>query len=193
MLRGLLIATAAALVPAIAGCEAGFSAPTQRWHQPTPGATALVNNTIRVSNMFVLGPVPGGSLPARGSAGVFLALANTGSGDTLTSISAPGTAASVQLPGGGISLGRQQTVLLTGPAPEVVMRNLRRPLLGGQFVRMVLNFQNAGVKAIAVPVMPRAQYYSTFSPAPPPSPSPSPAPTSKRQQATPTPSPSSTG
>ena len=40
-LRALAVAAAAALVPAIAGCEAGFNAPTQQWHQPSAGASAV--------------------------------------------------------------------------------------------------------------------------------------------------------
>src|SRR5262249_19554827 len=80
-LRGLLIVSVAALVPAIAGCEAGQNAPTQRWHQPTAGAFAVVNNNIRVNNLFVLGPAPGATLPPGASAGVFFALANNGAQD----------------------------------------------------------------------------------------------------------------
>ena len=42
-LRGLLMVAAAALIPVIAGCEAGTNAPTQQWHQPTAGASAIVS------------------------------------------------------------------------------------------------------------------------------------------------------
>ena len=33
--RRILIAVAAALIPMIAGCEAGANAPSLHWHQPT--------------------------------------------------------------------------------------------------------------------------------------------------------------
>jgi copper(I)-binding protein len=172
-LRGLAVAVAAVLIPAIAGCEAGANAPVLRWHRPTPGAQAVVNDTIRINNVFVLGPSPGSSLPSGTSAGVFMALANEGAPDRLVSISAPGAAQAVTLPGGSVRLGRLQSVLLTGPLPHVVLQGLTRPLSGGQAVRLVLTFANAGSVTMNVPVMPRAQYYATYSPVPSPSPSPS--------------------
>lgn len=193
-LRGLAALAAAALVPVIAGCEAGESAPTQHWHQPTPGTSAIVDNAIRINNMFVLGAAPGLSLAAGGSAGLFLSLANTGAPDRLVGISAPGVATSVQLPTGGVNLGSQQSVSLNGPAPRVVLEGLTHGLGGGQFIKVTLDFQNAGTKTLLVPIMPRAQYYSTYSPAPvTPTATPSPSPTSKHHKkagATPSPTPS---
>ncbi len=53
--RSILIAAAAALVPLIAGCEAGTNAPTLQWHQPTDGTHAQVSRNITVNNAFVLG------------------------------------------------------------------------------------------------------------------------------------------
>lgn len=176
-LRGFAVVVAAALAPAIAGCEAGANAPTQQWHQPTAGASAVVNNTIRINNVFVLGAAPDSSLTPGGSAGMFLALANSGTPDRLIAIAAPGTATAVQLPAGGVGLGNRQAVFLTGPAPQVVLHNLTRSLIGGQYVRIVLDFQRAGLVTLRVPVMPRSQYFATFSPAP----------ASPAQHATPTP------
>ena len=179
--RGLAAVAAASLIPAIAGCEAGANAPTQQWHQPTPGASAIVNNTLRINNMFVLGPAPGFSLPRGASAGVFLALTNNGIPDRLLSITAPFAATSVRVPVGGISLGHQQSLFLTGPSPRVLLVRLTRVLTGGQYIRVNMNFQNAGHVSLLVPVMPRAAFYGTFSPAPlllrpniPASPTPSP-------------------
>ena len=165
-LRNLVVAAAVGLIPAIAGCEAGNNAPTQQWHQPTPGASAIVDNTLRINNMFVLGPTPGFVLPRGASAGLFFALANDGAPDRLLSIKAPGEAASVLVPAGGISLGRQQSLFLTGPSPQVVLEHLTRTLNGGQSVLLNLQFQNAGFVSIRVPVMPRIESYGTFSPAP---------------------------
>jgi copper(I)-binding protein len=188
--RRLLVLAIAALIPALAGCEAGNNAPTQQWHQPTDG-TGTVHDNIAIRNVFVLGAPIGSTIKTGSSAGVFLALINDGSADRLVSITAPGTAKSVTLPGGSVSLASQQAVLLTGPAPKVVLEGLTRPLTGGSSVRLVLTFQNAASVSMTVPVMPRAQYYSTFSP---PSPTPSPTPTTKSKHkgasATPSVSPS---
>jgi copper(I)-binding protein len=186
-LRGLLAVAAAALIPVIAGCEAGTNAPTQEWHQPTAGASAIVDNTMRVNNMFVLGPVPGLKIPPGESAGVFFALNNSGPFDRLISITAPGSASSVHVPIGGITIGRDQSLLFTGPAPRVLLQGLTRTLHGGQYVRMNLNFQNAGHVTMLVPVMPRAAFYVTFSPAPHPVPTAAVTPT-----ATPVPTPVAT-
>lgn len=193
--RGLLVLAIAALIPALAGCEAGTNAPTQQWHQPTDG-TGTVFNNIAIRNVFVLGAPIGQAIRTGQSAGVFLALVNNGSADRLVRITAPGTAKSVTLPGGRVTLLSQHSVFLTGPTPQVVLENLTRPLTGGGTVKLVLTFQNAASVTIVVPVMPKAQYYSTFSP--PPKPTPSPAITSCHHGAsanatpTPTPSPSPT-
>jgi copper(I)-binding protein len=186
--RGLIVLAIAALIPALAGCEAGTNAPTQEWHQPTDGAGTVFNN-IAIRNVFVLGAPVGEAIRTGQSAGLFLALVNNGSSDRLLSITAPGTAKSVTLPGGTVGLPSQHGVFLTGPAPKVVLEDITRPLGGGTTVRLVLTFQNAASVTLVVPVMPRAQYYSTFSP--PPSPTPSPSVAARRHHGvTPTPTPS---
>lgn len=170
--RRLCIAAVAALIPALAGCEAGANAPTQQWHQPTNGA-GTVQHGIAIRNVFVLGAPANTALAAGKSAGLFLGLYNSGSRDQLLSISAPGTAKSVQLPGGRpVPLAQSRAVLLTGPEPKVILTGLVRSLPGGSFIRVVMNFQNAGSVTLSVPVLPQAQYYSTFSPAPTPTPTP---------------------
>jgi copper(I)-binding protein len=188
-LRGLAVAAVTVLVPAVAGCEAGSNAPTQQWHQPTPGASAQLNQ-IAISNVFVLGATPPASLTPGGSAGLYLALANNGnSGDRLVSISAPGSARAVLLPKGGVTLASGQSVLLQGPAPQVLLEKLTRQLGGGVSIPVVLDFLNAGTVTLQVPVMPRSQYYTTFSPAPV-SPSASPSATGTKAKITPMPTPS---
>ena len=194
-LRGLLVVAAAALIPVIAGCEAGTNAPTQEWHQPTAGASAIVNDTMRINNMFVLGPVPGLRIPAGASAGVFFALNNSGPRDRLISISAPRSASSVHVPVGGITIGRNQSALFTGPAPRILLQGLTRTLHGGMWIWMKLDFQNAGPETLRVPVVPRSAFYVTFSPAPRPVPTaavtPAATPTATPTAATPAPSPTS--
>ncbi|HUY47705.1 MAG TPA: hypothetical protein VMV92_18555 [Streptosporangiaceae bacterium] len=196
-LRAACAIAAAALIPAIAGCEAGSNAPVLSWHPPTNGASATIatrGGDLAIRNVFVLGGPLNSSLPAGSSAGVFLALVNTGAQDRLVSISAPGTATSVTLPRGGVTLQQNQGALLTGPAPKVILDNIMHSLTGGTYIRMVLKFQNAGSVRLYVPVMARAQYYATYSPAPATH-SPSPAAAGKRARrakpgATATPSPS---
>jgi hypothetical protein len=58
----------------------------------------------------------------------------------------------------------------------VLLQNLVRPLTGGSVIKIILTFANAPSTTIYVPVMPRANFYTTLSPAPAPtsaSPSPS--------------------
>jgi copper(I)-binding protein len=190
--RRILIAVAAGLIPMIAGCEAGTNAPSLHWHQPTNGTFKAVGN-ITISNAFVLGPPIGAVLQPGQNAGLYMGLVNVGSTttppDRLLSVSAPGVARSVLLPGNQIVLASQHAVLLTGPKPAMVLQDLLRPLTGGSVVTLVLSFANAGNVTLKVPVMPRAQFYTTLSPPPaltttPPSPSPT-----RSRSASPSPSP----
>ena len=171
--RSLLVLAIAALM--LAGCEDATNAPTQEWHQPTAGSDKTVGD-ISIVDAFVLGAPIGQTVPTGGSAGVFLSLTNSGSPsskDTLVSISAPGVARSVTLPGGSVTVKGQQEVLLNGPAPEIILNDLSKALTGGSAVRLVLDFEYAGTNQdLTVPVMPRASYYSTLQP---PKPGPSPA------------------
>lgn len=194
----ILVVAAAALIPALAGCEAGNHAPTLDWHQPTDGAGTVIRG-IAIRDAFVLGAPLNARLAAGKPAGLFFAIVNSGRPDTLVSVTAPGTATSVTLPGGQVTLAAEQSVLLNGPQPKVILNDLTRPLTGGSFIRVTLNFQNAGSVTLHVPVMPQAQYYSTFSPAPAPSPTPaakkarsagSPAPSTSAAPGAPAPSPS---
>jgi copper(I)-binding protein len=206
MPRIVLTAAAAALAVAVAGCEAGNNAPSLQFHPPTAGTGTTLGN-ITISNVFVLGAPIGHALRRGQNAGLFLALTNTGtSKDVLTGISAPGIATSVLLPGGHITLLPNHSVLLTGPKPAVILQDLLVPLTGGTVIqRLTLTFANAGSTTLKVPVMPRALYYTTLSPAPSPSPSGSPSPgasvsplhkkTGKKKasaSSSPSPSPSST-
>jgi copper(I)-binding protein len=169
----VLIVAAAALVPVIAGCEAGNNPPTLQWHQPTDGTVAYagIDNSITISNVFVLGAPVGAVLPQGQNAGLFLGLVNVGPRDRLIAIRAPGIAQSVQLPTGGISLLSRSRVLLTGPQPMIVLRRLLKPLAGGSVIKIDLIFEKASSKSLSVPVLPRVSNYTTFSPAPASSPS----------------------
>lgn len=170
--RRLLLGAVALLVPALAGCEAGFNAPTLQFHPAAPGATVTTPAGVAIDDAFVLGPSLGSALPPGGQAGVFLALYAQNS-DRLLSVSAPGTATSVKLAGGPVTLPPQTLVTLTGPAPRIVLTGLTTSLSGGQTITLVLSFANAGLVSLQVPVEPHAYDYATFSPpAIPPTPPP---------------------
>jgi hypothetical protein len=169
----LLIVAAAALIPAVAGCEAGNDAPVLQWHYPTEGAGTSVN-AISIRNVFVLGAPGSQSLPAGQPAGLYFAMVNTGRPDRLVSIQAPGTASAVTIPRGGILVPSNKVVLLSGPEPQAILTTLTRPLTGGSVLTIVLNFQRSGSVSLRVPVIPRSGSYASLSPAPSPSPSPPP-------------------
>ena len=155
----------ALLMPAIAGCEAGNGAPTLMFHAASAGAQTEVNG-IRITNVFVLGAPAGSTLPAGSSASLFLSLFNDGAtADALESASAAG-AASVTLDGGTVALPSEIPVNLTGPQPSAVLNNLSAPLASGGYVKLTLQFKNAGPVTLQVPVEPQSYYWSTYSPAP---------------------------
>ena len=166
--RRLLLGAIAVLLPALAGCEAGYNAPTLEFHPASSGVSTTVNG-ITLNNLFVLGAPLGSALPAGGRAGVFLAIQSQ-DGDRLLSVSAPGAASSVKLAGGPIDLPARTLVDLSGPVPQVVLTGLASPLSGGETVQLTLVFAQAGVVTLGVPVEPHAYDYATYSPPPIPKP-----------------------
>jgi len=178
LLRRLTIGALALAVPVLAGCEAGGNAPVFEYHPAANGAYGSAG-PVSIIDSFVLGASDSKPLPKGGSAAMFLGLYNTGnSADKLLSVSAPGVAGSVKLVGGSVALPPQQAAYLTGPQPKVILTKLSKPLSGGQTVTVDLTFQNAGTVELPVPVEPRAQYYTDYSP--PASTGPTPTPTVKR-------------
>jgi copper(I)-binding protein len=166
--RRLLLGAIALLVPVLAGCEAGFDAPTLTFH-PASNGTSIVVNGIKIEDAFVLGPAIGSSLPAGGQAGVFLSL-SAEYGDRLLSASAPGSASSVTLTNGPVALPAGTVADMSGPAPQIVLNGLTSPLSGGETVQLVLTFATAGAVPLQVPVEPAAYDYITYSPPPAPIP-----------------------
>jgi copper(I)-binding protein len=164
--RRLLVGALIMLVPALAGCEAGYNAPTLKFHEASFGVSTIVDG-INIDNVFVLGPAPGSTLQAGGQAALFMSLQAPNS-DQLTSISAPGTASSVQLGNGPITLSPNTLVDLSGPSPLLTLNGLTKQLSGGDTVNLVLTFATAGTVNLAVPVEPAAYEFATYSPAPTP-------------------------
>ena len=169
--RRLLFGAMVVLVPALAGCEAGFNAPTLEYH-PANFTADKTQNGVSLSNVFVLGSSPNGPEVAGGRTGAFMSL-YAADGDRLVSVKAPGTASSVSITGGSVSLPAQSLVDLGGPVPRVVLAGLASPLQGGQEVTMDFTFAKAGTITVQVPVEPQAFDYATYSPPATPSPSPS--------------------
>lgn len=161
----LVLGVTVALIPILAGCEAGNNAPTLQFHYPTDTAGKLVGD-ISIRNVFVLGAPLGSSLHKGQAASLFLAMVNNGAPDRLQAITAPGTATTVTLPSGGVPVIYQHPALLSGPKPQLVLVNLTRTIGNGTTIRLELTFQKAGRVMLVVPVMPYAAHYVTFSPPP---------------------------
>ena len=154
----------ALLIPAIAGCEAGPDAPTLQFHPASAGQQTVVDG-IKITDAFVLGAASGSTVPSGSSASLFVSLYNGGSSsDTLLSATAPGTAASISLPGGTVPLpANSAPVDLTGPEPAVVLENLTKPLVGGTTIPVTFEFEHAGKVNLQVPVEPQSYSWSNYS------------------------------
>jgi copper(I)-binding protein len=154
----------AVLMPAIAGCEAGNNAPTLEYHAASAGSQTVLNG-IKITNAFVLGAPSGSTVAAGQSASLFLSLYNNNSaGDTLVSATATGSADSVTLDGGSVSLPPYTAVNLTGPSPSVVLKSLSKALTAGGYIPVTLDFAHAGTVTLQVPVEPQSYYWATYSP-----------------------------
>jgi len=162
--RCLLFGAVAVLLPVLAGCEAGYNAPTLSYH-PANGGANTVHNGVKIINAFVLGPQLGSQLPAGGRASAFFSIV-ADNGDRLVSVSAPGSASSVRLVGGSVNLPAQAVVSLSGPVPRAVLTGLVNPLSGGEAVVLTFTFAEAGAVRLAVPVQARAYDYATYLPPP---------------------------
>ena len=166
--RRLLIGAGAMalVIPLVAGCEAGEDAPTLEFH-PANSGTNTEFNGIRIINAFVVAAPSGASLPAGSSAGLFVALFNENTGtDELISARAPGSASSVSLSSGSVALPPNQSANLTGPAPDLVLNDLTKPLAGGTTIQVTFDFAHAGSVTLPVPVEAKSFQWATFSPAP---------------------------
>ena len=163
--RRLLIGALIMLVPVLAGCEAGYNAPTLQFHPASFGGSTIVDG-INIDNVFVLGPAPGSTLQPGGQAALFMSLESP-TGDRLTKITS-NAASSVQLGNGAITLNPNALVDLSGPSPLLTLNGLTNPLSGGETVNLVLSFATAGTVNLTVPVEPAAFEFATYSPAPVP-------------------------
>ena len=169
-LRRACAVAAVALIPVLAGCEAGSNAPVLHWHPSTNGASATIKEgggEIAIRNAFILGAPPNATLPGRQfgqhvrGAGQHGAAGPPGQRSPRRALPPRSRCPRA------VSCWRQyQSALLTGPAPKLILTGLTRSLASGTYVKVFLTFQNAGTVGLDLPVLARADSYATFSPAP---------------------------
>lgn len=193
-LLALAVAGCVAAAP-LAGCGAGREPQTAMPTQLTEGVNVSVPRDaakaqVDIRNLFVLGPATGGRVAAGGAVPLYGTLINQVSGrpDRLVSVSSP-SFQQARLSGGGIDLpapvpdGGQAVRLVGQPGqePPVVLQGLTQPLLGGENLRLTLQFAQAGSVTIAVPVVAQQGDYATYAAVPTPTPSATPTQSGRRQ------------
>ncbi|WP_433372357.1 copper chaperone PCu(A)C [Streptosporangium sp. CA-115845] len=179
--RHRAIAAAASLAAALtlAGCGAGSDAITNKPYSPTEAVTHNDNKKgIDISQAFFLGPDSGGSLPAGTATPLYMSLVSTKGPDQLVGLGvdpALGTA-KVTAP---VTLPQNQRVNVGKPTPTILIEGLKKPLKGGEGIPVQLQFANAGVVQLTIPVITRSREFTAYpqvpgasaAPTPPPTPS----------------------
>ncbi|GAA2690168.1 MULTISPECIES: copper chaperone PCu(A)C [Nonomuraea] len=180
--RWIIAAAAFLAAPVLAGCAAGFDANTNQPYAPNEAAALIQDGSygtrgIKIPQAFVLGPDSGAKLAQGGSAPVYLHVVNTnGAADQLVGVVAAGLG-NVKL-AAPIALPSNQGVNTGKPTPQIMIEGLTKPLSGGESVKLDLQFANAGVVPVTVPVITRSREYMAYPMAPgatpaPPKPTPS--------------------
>jgi len=164
--RVLAVAALLAVAPALGACGAGFDANLAQPYTPTEAAEAS-HNGITVAQAFILGPESGQTLPAGSAAPLYLTMVNdNASADQLTGITVDNQFADSARTASAISLPPGTLVKSANPEPQIVVENLKKPLRGGENVKLTLQFQNAGAIDMNVPVITRSREFATYQPAP---------------------------
>ncbi|MBB5138775.1 copper(I)-binding protein [Thermocatellispora tengchongensis] len=156
-------------VPVLAGCATGFDANLSKPYSPTEARVTAAKG-IHISRAFLLGPEQGATLPQGGAAPLYISILNSNRNpDQLVGATADGVG-TVKI-ASPITLPNNQMVS-TGQAPSsgaqaasVTVESLAKPLSGGEYVTINLQFSNAGVIPVSVPVIPRTREFSTYPPA----------------------------
>ncbi|MEU6777611.1 copper chaperone PCu(A)C [Nonomuraea angiospora] len=187
--RRWIVVTAAFLAaPLLAGCGAGFDATTNKPYAPNE-ALALIENGaygtrgIQIPQAFILGPDAGAQLAWRGSAPIYLNILNTaGTPDTLEAVSA-GTMGTVKVTA-PIQLPSHQLVNTGKPTPQIMLEAIPKSLRGGESIKLDLQFANAGIVSLNVPVVTRSREFKDYPPAPnaPAAPTPTPTPSASASE-----------
>ncbi|MFI6457547.1 copper chaperone PCu(A)C [Streptosporangium amethystogenes] len=175
--RHRAIAAAAFLAAALTltGCGAGSDAITNKPYSPTE-ALSVKTKGIDISQAFFLGPDSGGTLPAGTATPLYLSLVNTNAPDQLVGLGvdpALGTA-KVSAP---VPLPQNQRVNIGKPTPTILIEGLKKPLRGGEAIPVQLQFANAGVVQLTIPVITRSREFTAYPQVPGASAAPTPTPT----------------
>ncbi|MEV6159319.1 copper chaperone PCu(A)C [Nonomuraea sp. NPDC052129] len=179
--RWIVAAAAFLAAPVLAGCSAGFDADTNKPYAPNEAgvlfdqAKNYGTHGIQIPQAFILGPDSGAQLVYGGSAPVYLNILNTnGAPDTLTAVNA-GTMATAKVTT-PIQLPSNQLVNTGKPSPQIMLEGISKGLRGGESIRLDLQFANAGVVSMNVPVVTRSREFKDYPPAPNATPAPTPTP-----------------
>ncbi|MFG1753459.1 copper chaperone PCu(A)C [Streptosporangium sandarakinum] len=192
--RRWAIAAAAflAAAPVLAGCGTGEDANTSKPYHPTEAVTVRQNG-IDISQAFFLGPEPGSKIQAGGAIPLYMSLVNSArTADQLVGVGIDPAVGTAKIPA-PVELKTGQGVRIGTPTPTIVVEGLKQPLGGGESIKIQLQFANAGIIPVTVPVITRSREFATLAPAPggDQSSTPSASP-SEGATASPSPSPSTT-
>ncbi|MEU8200058.1 copper chaperone PCu(A)C [Streptosporangium sp. NPDC049046] len=172
--RAIVAAAFLAAASALAGCGAGSDAITNKPYSPTEALTVKANG-IDISQAFFLGPDSGATLPEGAATPLYLSLINTNAGsDQLVGLGvdpALGTA-KVSAP---VPLPHNQRVNVGKPTPTILIEGLKKPLRGGEGVKVQLQFANAGIVQLTIPVITRSREFTAYPEAPGASAAPTPS------------------
>ncbi|MBF8189999.1 copper chaperone PCu(A)C [Nonomuraea sp. K274] len=176
----------------LAGCGAGVGATTNKPYAPNEAQVLIENGAygssrgIHIPQAFILGPDSGSQLAWRGSAPIYLNILNTaGTPDTLQAASA-GSMGTVKITA-PIQLPSNQLVNTGKPAPQIMLEAIPKSLRGGESIKLDLQFANAGIMSMNVPVVTRSREFATYPPAPnatpPATPTATPSPSAPAEEA----------
>ncbi|MEU4833363.1 copper chaperone PCu(A)C [Streptosporangium sp. NPDC023615] len=164
--RAIVAAAFLAAAPALAGCGAGTDAITNKPYAPTEALTTKTPQGIDISQGFFLGPDSGATLAEGGAVPLYLSVVNTQAGtDQLVGMGvdpALGTA-KVNAP---VALPQNERVSVGRPTPTILIEGLKKPLRGGESIPVQLQFANAGIVQVMVPVITRSREYTAYPQAP---------------------------
>ncbi|MBO3747278.1 copper chaperone PCu(A)C [Streptosporangiaceae bacterium NEAU-GS5] len=162
----------------MAACASGFDANTNKPYVPSEPNVLITDGTyghngIYIPQVFILGPDPGGTIPAGGRASLYLSVVNNNAqADQLIAVAPAGQQVTSVEGAEPIAVPPGTLVNMGKPSPKLTVTGLKQPLRGGESIPLTFKFQNAGDISITVPVITRNREYATLPPASEPAPTP---------------------